>query len=227
MGRAAHVLLHVAHAGGGLQVQAAGVEHHPLADQGDQRQVGPVQLPADLDQAGRPVRSGGAPHGVDGRIVVFQQGVAGDDGDLGACALCNLAGDGLDLQRPHVGGGRVDHFAGQGAGGGDARDFGDVHTGRRDQPHGRPVRPGLIAVEDICPQQEGQGRQFRVLRGDLKPIQTAREPRRQSPHAHRIEGRARADDHLADLAVCVRYDQQLARLAFEPVQGAPAAGRAL
>ena len=31
--RAAHVLLHVAHAVGGLDVQAAGVEAHALADE--------------------------------------------------------------------------------------------------------------------------------------------------------------------------------------------------
>ena len=37
VGRAAHVLLHQPHAGRGLDVQAAGVEHHALADQGDQR----------------------------------------------------------------------------------------------------------------------------------------------------------------------------------------------
>jgi hypothetical protein len=74
MGRAAHVLLHVAHPGGGLEIQTSGVEHHPLADEGDQRQVGPVEVPADLDHARLPVRGRGAADGVDGRIVVLEQG---------------------------------------------------------------------------------------------------------------------------------------------------------
>jgi hypothetical protein len=91
MGRAAHVLLHIAHAGGGLEVQAAGVEHHSLADQGDQRQVGPVQIPADLDDAGRAMRGGGAADGVDGRIVLVQQGLAGDHGDQSAPALSAIS----------------------------------------------------------------------------------------------------------------------------------------
>ncbi|MNS72466.1 hypothetical protein D3C72_1058790 [compost metagenome] len=126
MGRTAHVLLHVAHPGGGLEVQTAGVEHHPLADQGHQRQVGLVQLPADLQHARRAVRGGGAADGVDGGVVVLQQGVAGRDGQGRARALRDLAGDGLDLQRPHVGGGGVDHLAGQGGGGGDVQGLGQV-----------------------------------------------------------------------------------------------------
>ena len=169
MGRAAHVLLHVAHARRRLDVEPAGIERHPLADQGDQRPVRLVQIPANLDDPGRAMRGGGATDGVNGRIVFFQQVIAGDDRDRRAVGLGDLAGDGLHLQRAHVGGRGIDHLPGQGAGRGDAQGLGDIQPVRRDQPHLGPV-PGPVPIEDVATEEEGQGRDAGVLGFGLQPI---------------------------------------------------------
>ena len=167
MGRAAHVLLHVAHPGGGLDVQSAGIEHHPFADQGHQRKIGAVEVPADLDDPGRAVGGGGAADGVDGGVVLLQQGVASDHGRRRPGGRGDLAGDGFNLQRAHVGGRGVDHLSGESTGRGDTQGRVDIHALRRDQPHPVAVGFGLVAVEDIGPEQEGQGRRARILRLSL------------------------------------------------------------
>ncbi len=64
--RAAHVLLHVQHAGVGLDVEPAGVEADALADQRHLRMRGVA--PGEVDQAGRAVR--GAADRVDQREVL-------------------------------------------------------------------------------------------------------------------------------------------------------------
>ena len=56
-GRARHVALHVLHAGGGLDRNAAGVEGHALADEGDRRVVLLAAVPAHDDDAAVLARS--------------------------------------------------------------------------------------------------------------------------------------------------------------------------
>ena len=110
---AAHVLLHVAHAVGRLDVQAAGVEAHALADQGDMRQS--ARAPTQCDQARCPVRS--AADRVDGGEIPCQQFVAGDHFDLRAMLPGDLARHRFQLLRAHVFGRRVDQVAHAHAGG--------------------------------------------------------------------------------------------------------------
>src|SRR5690606_41442052 len=71
----AHVLLHVAHAVRRLEVEAAGVEAHALADDGDVRMRG--LAPAQRQQARRAVRC--AADGMDGGEVLFEQGVRSEE----------------------------------------------------------------------------------------------------------------------------------------------------
>ena len=218
MGGAAHVLLHIAHPGGALEVKTTGVEHHPLADQGHQRPVRLVQVPADLEHARRAMRGGGAADGMDRRIVILQQGVAGRDGQARARALGDLARDGLELQRPHVGGRGVDHLARQGAGGGDVQRRRQVEAVRRDQTRAAALGPGLVAVEQIAAERKGQGRRIRRLALDaLQSPVAGGQARRQSARGHGVEGLARAEQGQLRRAVGAGDDQQLARLSGEAV----------
>ena len=73
VGRPAHVLLHQRHAGGRLDVEAAGVEAHALADQRDLGRA--RRAPGDVDEARR-ARAGLA-HGVDHREALLER-LAGD-----------------------------------------------------------------------------------------------------------------------------------------------------
>ncbi len=66
---AAHVLLHQRHAGGRLDVEAAGIEDDPLADQRDFGVA--FRAPAHVDQAGRAVAC--RPDGVDHREVARER----------------------------------------------------------------------------------------------------------------------------------------------------------
>ena len=108
MGGAAHVLLHELHAGGGLEVEAAGIEANALAHQSDPR---PPAAPAEIDQ---PRRLGARPADrVDRRIVLLEQGIAGDHADPAAVGLGELAGGGGKLRRAEVASRGVDQVAHQ------------------------------------------------------------------------------------------------------------------
>ncbi len=155
VGRAAHVLLHQPHARGRLDVQPAGVEHHALAHQRHHR-MGFI-APGQFDQTWRAGWHGGAAHGVDGGIVGGQQVVADGDLDLGAVFPGDLAGDGLDLQRAHVVGRRVDHVARHRAGVADPHRLGPVGVGSHHQARAVAPGAGLVAVEHIVAERPGQG----------------------------------------------------------------------
>ncbi|MNE57274.1 hypothetical protein D3C80_1522260 [compost metagenome] len=164
------------------------------------------------------MRGGGAADGVDGRVILFQQGVAGDDSQGRARRLGDLAGDGLDLQRPHVGGGGVDHLAGQGGGGGDVQGLGEVETSGRDQTGATALGPGLVAVEQIAAEGEGQGGLLGRLALDAVQAPVAGgQTGRQGTGADRVKGLARAEQGLSRRAVLARHDEKLARLAGEAV----------
>ncbi len=175
VGRTAHVLLHIAHAGGGLDVQSAGIEHHALADQGDQRQIGAVQIPADLDDPGRAMRCGGAADGVHRRIVFIQQGVAVTT-VMVAPASCAISRAMVSICSGPISAAGVSTIS-------RARAQAEaIRRGRRqieavgrDQPHPVAVGTGLVAVEDIGPEQEGQGGLARVVGFRLEPVEARRQ----------------------------------------------------
>ena len=163
---------------------------------------------------------------MDGRIVGLQQGRALGDGDGRLALFGDFAGDGLDLQRPHVGGGGIDHLARQGAGGGDAQGGGHIHPLRRDQLRPSGFGPGPVAVETIAAQGKGQGRRLGVRAAD--PLQMPgprRQPRRQCPGRGRIEGVPDPEQRPGDTAVRPRQDQQLTGLAGKVMGPGPGFGR--
>ena len=93
---AAHVLFHDQHGAVGLDVEAAGVETHALADQRDLRIAG--FAPGEIDQPRRAPFVGGAADGVDERKVLFQQVVADDGAGFRAPVLLGeCAGGGFEL----------------------------------------------------------------------------------------------------------------------------------
>ncbi len=107
--RAAHVLLHEAHAVVGLQVEPAGIEAHALADHREARML--RVAPANLEQARR--TRGGASHGVDRGEVLRQQIVADPFVEFAAEEVGLFARVIGELLGPHVLGGRVDEVAHQ------------------------------------------------------------------------------------------------------------------
>ncbi|MNQ98294.1 hypothetical protein D3C85_1139780 [compost metagenome] len=164
------------------------------------------------------MRGGGAADGVDGGVVLIEQGVAGDDGQGRAGGLSDLAGDGLYLQRPHVGGGCVDHLARQGGGGGDVQGLGQIEPGGGDQTGATALGPGLVAVEQIPAEGEGQSRlPGRITLDAVEAPVAGGQAGRQRSGAHRLEDFARAEQGLARRAVVAGDDQQLTRLAGEAV----------
>src|SRR5690606_37308922 len=85
---------------------------------------------------------------------------------------------------PHVGGGGVDHLARQGAGGGDVQRRRQIEAVRRDQTGAAALRPGLVAVEQIAAQREGQSGLMRRLALDaLQPPVARRQARRKASPA--------------------------------------------
>ncbi len=144
MGSAAHVLFHVAHAIGRLQVQAAGVEAHALANQRQMRRTGGA--PAQHDQARRAVR--GAAYRMDGGEVHLQQFVAGNHFQLAAMRIGQFARGVFQLLRAHVFGGRVDPVAHAQAGDHHVQHFG----GRRCQQLRGRAGQLAVAVEAVAAQ---------------------------------------------------------------------------
>ena len=223
VGRAAHVLLHVAHARRGLDVQPAGVEHHALADQ---RQVGRVlasraAAPGDLDHAGRASGSGGAPDGVDGGVVALQQRVPRHDVDVGPVGLSHRARGGLDLGRPHIVGRRVDHVASQRAGAGDppgAFPHARLHAA---EPRPRGAGLGLVALEAIAAERPSGRRRFAghaVSQAVFPGRQTGGERAQRLWVGLPIPPRGDARHDLAHVSVGSDHRQHLACCALEALR---------
>ena len=220
MGRTPHVLLHPPHAGGGLEVEAAGIEGHPLAHQGHHR--GLRVAPLDLDHARGPGGGGSPAHGMDGGIVLAEQVVARDHRQGRAVGLRHGLGSGFQLCGSHVGGGGVDQGPGQRTGHGDAQ---GLRRGLADdQPRARPGLHLLVAVEAVAAEGEGQGNA--VLRpGGLAA--DAPVPRRQAfgqgPQTHhRSGGTTETEPRLRSVLACPK--DQASGLSGKVVQG-PEAGQ--
>ncbi len=149
--RAAHVFLHQPHRPPGFQVQAAGVETHPLAHQ---RQGRTRLAPAQIDQARRTVR--GTANGVDHGKIVLDQGLALGHGDVGAMGARQAFHRCLQLGRAHVGGGCVDQIAGQRLARGDVFQPRGIDARWRDKVGQRPIAGLSITLEPVSFQQPAQ-----------------------------------------------------------------------
>ena len=104
---AAHVLLHQQHRAFGLDVEAAGVEAHALADERHLRRR--RIAPGEVDQARR--AGGGAADRVDEREIAGEEIVADDHARGRAVAAGERGGRIGDLGRPHVVRRRIDEVA--------------------------------------------------------------------------------------------------------------------
>ena len=71
---AAHILLHGLHGAWRLEVEAAGIETHALADEGELGSIGLAPLQIDETR----VLSRRAADRMDRRVVLFEQGLADD-----------------------------------------------------------------------------------------------------------------------------------------------------
>ena len=154
MRSAAHVLLHVAHAVVGLDVQATGVEAHALADDNDMRmrRVAPTQF----DQPRRAMRC--AADCVDRRKIRRKQLVADLRLDFAAISLRQSQRDRFEFGRPHVLGRRVDQVAHQRAGLEQRERFRTGRSSVFQQQSRRRARGLAIALETVRSQSPAEHR---------------------------------------------------------------------
>ena len=195
--RAAHVLLHVEHAGVGLDVEPAGVEADALADQRYPRMC--RIAPRQIDQPRR--AGGGAADRVNERKILRQQLVADDGADGGGVARGELARGLFELRRAHVVCRRVDQITRQRHAFDDADELVAVEVLRqieldrmrfalavarkavsaeRESERGKPrivrrVGKAIDAVGQLLRQPAGQERVPRFVAG-FQPEQHAAEP---------------------------------------------------
>ena len=144
--------------------------------------------------------------------------------------LGDLAGDGLDLQRAHVGGRRIDHVAGQGGGVGDPRHAGEVAALRRDQTRLGALAARLVAVEGVAAEREGERGEVcaEAVRQALDRIVARRQARGQLAQQHGVGVRplAQAEEGPRQPALRVGDQHEPARLALELLRLGEGARRA-
>jgi hypothetical protein len=158
-GRAAHVLLHVEHAAFGLDVEAARIEAHALADE---RDLGMAHLaPGEIDEAGR--AGGRAPDRVDKRKILFQQIVADDRAQLSPVALRESAGGCFEFGRAHVVRRRVDEIAGEADALEDAGEVLAVDVAGQFEPELLVVLLA-VACESVGAERKGERRKLCIVR---------------------------------------------------------------
>ena len=199
---AAHVLLHDQHSAVGLDVEPAGVEADPLADQ---RDLGRGSIaPGQVDQP-RCARRSPADR-MNQRKVLLEEVIAYDALDRRAVLFGKVSRRLLQFGRPHVVRGRVDEIARERNTLGDARYVRAVDALRNLEP--RAIRFRLaVAREFVGAECEGEYGEARVMRSIGEAIgargheagQAARQeavlaeasPRARSRTAHRIAHRCR------------------------------------
>ena len=215
---AAHVLLHPAHAVGGLEVEAAGVEAHALAHE---HQLRVIRLaPAQFEQPRRAVA--GAAHRVDGGEVRRKQFVADPCAQLGLVCLAELLDRRAELLGAHVLGGRVDQVAHQRGGVGQR-----LHRGQRggvQRERGRRVLRLAVAGELVGAQRPAQRGLHRVerhaFRGEL--VDAGGQRGRQAGERAQRVGRVHAHQHAGGLALRIGEQQGAAGPGLEAVRIQPA-----
>ncbi len=135
VGGAAHVLLHQQHAGGRLDVEAAGIEADALADDRDLGIAVACPRPARSGAARAPASRRRRRRGSSGKFF-GDEPLADDLRDDGAVAAAEVAGGVGELGRAEVVGAGVDEVAGERDGVGDAGDLVAIDAGRQDELRG-------------------------------------------------------------------------------------------
>ena len=204
-GAAGHVLLHVEHAGVGLDVEPAGIEADALADQRDLRIA--VLAPGDVDQPRRARRTGA--DRVNQRELLGQRVAAGDV-DRRAMLLGERAGGLFQFGRPHVVGRRVDEIARQRHAFDDAGEIVAVDAVGQHQPHVARFRLA-VAGELIGAEREGERGEPRVMRRIGEAVGARRQQAGQLPRPeqvfHRLVGVFQAEQNAGQFAVRRRHGE--------------------
>jgi len=225
MGGAAHVLFHQLHVARRLDVQAAAVEAHALAHQG---QLGVAFVtPHQVDQTRLAPRGGGAADGVDGGIILGDQAVAHHHLDPGAEIGGQHLGSGGQFGRAKVGGGGVDQVAHQSGGGDGALDQAAIGMFRPHQTRPVPRRARLVTAEGIGGQGPGLRRPTGGLGGKSGDdgIGSRRQLGRQTGKRPGVVVFRHAHQHGGDGTVGGRHGKRLAGFAGEGMGGGPSAAR--
>jgi hypothetical protein len=200
IGGAAHVLFHDQHAAGRLQIEPAGVETDPLADQRHPGMGGVA--PAKIDQARCAGR--GHPDGVDQREVLPQQIVPDNAVEIGTEALREMLCRLCQLLRPHVVRRRIDEVAGKAGCIRHPDDVGRVDAVGRHQSHIARIG-AAIAAESIASEREGQRRKAAVVRRVGEAIEGRRQQAGQRTGPERIAGFAgrllQPEQDVGDLSI--------------------------
>ena len=179
---AAHVLLHVEHAGFGLDVEPAGVETHALADQ---RDLGMSRIaPADVDEPRRAL--GGAADRVDERKVFGEEVLAHDRAHAGAVAARQRAGGMFEIGRAHVIGRRVDEVARERDALDDAGEVVAIDAHRQFELDGF-VFGFPIAREAVAAERKRQRSEARVVRRIGEAVDARRQKARERARAETVE----------------------------------------
>ena len=202
MGRATHVFLHLAHAFGAFDVQAAAVKTHTLADDAQARVLG--FAPGQLDQARR--AGARAAHGVDGREIGLEQRVTYRLPELRAMLFGERPGGIGQLFRPHVFGRRVDQVACGGNGFGQRQATLGFRAGFQHELGRRPAAR-LVAVELVAAQRPRQGGLFgRHLHALFRQgVAAFRQGQRESGQRKGMGRMCHACKYLQQLAVDTRH----------------------
>ena len=209
---AAHVLLHQQHRAFGLDVEAAGVEAHALADQ---RHLRCRRIaPSEVDQAGLP--GGGAADRMNERKIVGEEIVADDHARARAVAAGERRGRIGDLAGPHVVRRRVDEVAREIDGLGGARELGAVDAVGNFDAH--LVRRLAVADEAVGAERNRERGKARVMGRVGEAIGAARQ------HAGERAGQE-GIDRLALLPPVRTARRRGCRRARAGTHGAPATAR--
>ena len=154
--RAAHVLFHQPHGGGGLQIQPARVKTHAFAHQ---RKFRPGTSPTHVYQSRR--AGGCAPNRVDHREILHDQIVAHNHITGCAMGVRQVPRSGFQLRWPHVRGGCIDEIAGQRLSSRDGFNSASVDCAGSDQP-GHIGRARFVAVEMVSGEQPAEAFGFQL-----------------------------------------------------------------
>ena len=156
------------------------------------------------------------------RIAALQQGLAGHDLQRRVVGLGQQARDRFDLARPHVVGRGVDHVAGERAGVGDRLDLRQGLAGPDRQARTRLGGFGLVAIEPIAAQGEGEcgGAGVDPVGEGLEGVEPRRQLARQGAQGGGAQRRLRpkAKQHASYAARGIGQEQDLAGLGGEIVQ---------
>ncbi len=217
-GRAAHVLLHVEHAGRRLEIEPAGVEAHALADQRDLGRIGIA--PGHVDQPRRARRR--ASDRMDQRKILVSNSSPMITRTTAPWRPARVARGLFQFRRPHVVGRRVDQVAGEEHTFDHAREVGAIDALRHFECHRFSVG-GAVAGEPVTGECERQRCKPCIMRRVGKTIGAGRQRLRQPRGQERVRGFvAFALDRKQDagqLPACGRQQEMPSGFRFEAGSG--------